>query len=168
MTRYFESIISFLENVTLVFTSTEDAHRFFIGNPQPYLDRLRHLELSFCNPNDHLFLLPSSPSPTPVPGCRACGFGRQLWVDLMHAVRTQATSLRHLRVTIGDLFQDQDWDLLETFEQFGDEVEDELGAEAVDRRNSRLPGKLLVDLRVKGLRCILNGEQGKMAFEQLR
>ncbi|KAK4237695.1 hypothetical protein C8A03DRAFT_34315 [Achaetomium macrosporum] len=57
---YTEAMPSFLENVTLVFTSSVDAHRFFLQHPrQPppfFAEHMRHLELSFTNNNDHLYL----------------------------------------------------------------------------------------------------------------
>ncbi|KAL2015249.1 hypothetical protein VTK56DRAFT_5946 [Thermocarpiscus australiensis] len=53
---YLEAIVSFFENVTPIFTSSVDAHRFFIQRPHSFLDSLRSLELSFSNPNDHLYL----------------------------------------------------------------------------------------------------------------
>ncbi|GAB1318425.1 hypothetical protein MFIFM68171_08635 [Madurella fahalii] len=53
---YLEAIVSFFENVTPVFTFSVDAHRFFIQRPHSFLEDLRSLELSFTNPNDHLYL----------------------------------------------------------------------------------------------------------------
>ncbi|AEO67323.1 uncharacterized protein THITE_2129247 [Thermothielavioides terrestris NRRL 8126] len=52
---YVETMQSFLENVTLVFTSSLDAHQFFV-NQHLDLAHLRCLELSFTNNNDHLYL----------------------------------------------------------------------------------------------------------------
>lgn len=70
--RYLEAAQSFFETVTLVFTSSLDAHRFFMQQPHRFLPYLRHLELSLTHPNDHLYLtriehdepyLPRTPDP---------------------------------------------------------------------------------------------------------
>ncbi|KAK4098164.1 hypothetical protein N658DRAFT_561306 [Parathielavia hyrcaniae] len=56
---YLEAAQSLFETVTLVFTSSTDAHHFFMARrpqPHPFLPRLRHLELSLAYTNDHLFL----------------------------------------------------------------------------------------------------------------
>ncbi|KAJ4285938.1 hypothetical protein N0V88_008213 [Collariella sp. IMI 366227] len=54
--KYIESLPSFLEHVTLVFTTSLDAHHFFVQRPHPFLAHLRHLEFCFCHSYDHLFL----------------------------------------------------------------------------------------------------------------
>ncbi|KAK4121527.1 hypothetical protein N657DRAFT_673336 [Parathielavia appendiculata] len=53
---YLESAQSLFETVTLVFTSSTDAHQFFMVRPHPFLAHLRNLELSIAYTNDHLFL----------------------------------------------------------------------------------------------------------------
>lgn len=55
-TRYWEAITSFFENVTPIFTSSKDAHRFFVLHPHPFASHIRTLELNFTDQNDHLFL----------------------------------------------------------------------------------------------------------------
>lgn len=42
--------------MTPILTFSADAHRFFIQRPHSFLGHLRSLELSFTNPNDHLYL----------------------------------------------------------------------------------------------------------------
>jgi hypothetical protein len=55
--RYLEAAQSLFETVTLVFTSSADAHQFFAAQPRhPFLPHLRSLELSIAYTNDHLFL----------------------------------------------------------------------------------------------------------------
>jgi len=53
---YWEAVQSLFENIKPIFTSSEDAHRFFIQIPHPYAGAIRSLEFSFTNPHDHLFL----------------------------------------------------------------------------------------------------------------
>ncbi|KAM7193682.1 hypothetical protein V8F20_008319 [Naviculisporaceae sp. PSN 640] len=53
---YWEAISSFFENVTPIFTSSKDAHRFFVLHPHPFAGHIRTLELNFTDQNDHLFL----------------------------------------------------------------------------------------------------------------
>ncbi|KAK4129867.1 hypothetical protein BT67DRAFT_266875 [Trichocladium antarcticum] len=51
-----EAQTSFYNAVTLIFTSSLDAHAFFHRAPPLFLGHLRALELGFTNPNDHLYL----------------------------------------------------------------------------------------------------------------
>ncbi len=68
--RYLEAAQSLFETVTLVFTSSLDAHHFFLQQPQHrhrFLPHLRNLELSLTHTNDHLYLT-KIPSPPATPG----------------------------------------------------------------------------------------------------
>lgn len=119
---YFESISYLFETIKPVFTSSEDAHRFFIHNPHPFLSSIRSLEFSFTNPNDHLFLAqvqrpaatlgdsktetqPSSGSTQSISHasipCRLEVFGPTLWADLVRGVEREVPDLRDFDVTIG-------------------------------------------------------------------
>ncbi|KAM7216991.1 hypothetical protein V8F06_007630 [Rhypophila decipiens] len=53
---YWETIASCFENITPIFTSSKDAHRFFVLHPHPFASHIRTLELNFTDQNDHLFL----------------------------------------------------------------------------------------------------------------
>ncbi|KAK3904499.1 hypothetical protein C8A05DRAFT_13627 [Staphylotrichum tortipilum] len=68
---YLEAAQSFFEEVTLVFTTSTDAHAFFLQRPPPMVHHLRHLELSFTHTNDHLYLTKIVHDPGTVPGGRA-------------------------------------------------------------------------------------------------
>jgi hypothetical protein len=115
--RYWESIASLFETVTPVFTSSEDAHRFFIQRPHPFLSNIRTLEFSFTNPNDHLFLaqVQRGPVEEPVPvvtnphacmvmPCRLEIFGQTLWAELVKGLRSAIPDLKDFDVTIGGRF----------------------------------------------------------------
>ncbi|KAK0620689.1 hypothetical protein B0T14DRAFT_521958 [Immersiella caudata] len=114
---YWESISSLFETVTPVFTSSEDAHRFFIQRPHPFLSSIRTLEFSFTNPNDHLFLaqVQRGPIEEPVPvvtNPHACMvmpyrleiFGQTLWGELVRGLRGAIPDLKDFDVTIGGRF----------------------------------------------------------------
>ncbi|KAK3353732.1 hypothetical protein B0T25DRAFT_456652 [Lasiosphaeria hispida] len=118
---YWEAIASLFENVTPIFTTSEDAHRFFIQKPHPFLGHIRSLEFSFTNSNDHLFLAqvrrepgsgkaaPASVAGGPSTGghpcmtmpCRLEIFGQQLWSELVQGVQNRVPDLRDFDITIG-------------------------------------------------------------------
>ncbi|KAK0719397.1 hypothetical protein B0H67DRAFT_681520 [Lasiosphaeris hirsuta] len=119
---YWEAMASLFENVTPIFTSSEDAHRFFIQKPHPFLGHIRSLEFSFTNSNDHLFLaqvLRESGSgkaasasvaagastgehhPSTAMPCRLEIFGQQLWSELVQGVQSKVPDLRDFDITIG-------------------------------------------------------------------
>lgn len=106
---YLEAIVSFFETVMLIFTSSEDAIRFFVQKPHPFLDHLRFLEFGFANRNDHLFL--GRIRRSGVPGENPPGnmlvaadggvvYGQKLWSDILQGVQAATPELRDLDVTM--------------------------------------------------------------------
>ncbi|KAL1847529.1 hypothetical protein VTK73DRAFT_10331 [Phialemonium thermophilum] len=101
---YLEALPSLMSRVTPIFTSSEDAWRFFVRRPPPALDQLRSLELSFCHPNDPLYLGSFSWTTAPKTGIQTTAppvFGAELWRELLTAIRGRAPRLRVLHITLG-------------------------------------------------------------------
>ncbi|KAK1758852.1 hypothetical protein QBC47DRAFT_356769 [Echria macrotheca] len=156
---YWEAVACLFETVTPVFTSSEDAYRFFIQRPHPFLGSVRSLEFCFTNPNDHLFLAqvqrdvrndpppdeaaPAAgtvPHPCMVMPCRLDVFGQQLWRELVEGVQASIPGLRDLDVTIGGRMAHDD--ALARFGRRHAEGDEEANQEGVDTWT--LPGRLAV------------------------
>ena len=134
---------SLFSSITPVFTSSSDATRFFLHRPNPFLDEIRSLELSFCNPNDQMYLFKSIAFASSAPDRpnRLSVFGDQPWRELLGAVRTQATALRHLRITVGGRTAMTEERLL-----------DLLAEEDGEQCSWALPGKLVIDSTLHDVR----------------
>lgn len=94
--RYTEAIASLMSNITLILTSSEDAHRFFIQQPHPWVDHVRSLEFNFTH-LDHLYLHNSVSCPARGP-CRSLPFGLDMWEMLVSAIQPPKTNLRGVKV----------------------------------------------------------------------
>ncbi|KAK0642088.1 hypothetical protein B0T16DRAFT_336534 [Cercophora newfieldiana] len=184
---YLESLTSLFETVTPVFTSSEDAYRFFLQRPHPFLGSIRSLEFSFTNPNDHLFLAQvqrergppvkepepePEPAPAPVPSaaanahacmimpCRLEVFGQTLWAELAQGVRGAIPDLKDFEVTIGGRFSHRETlgRLGWRVEENGEEPEVQEGEGIVEPW--ALPGRLAVFFKTDETRYVQQG--GKM------
>lgn len=100
MARYAEAIECLFEATELIFTASEDAHRFFVQNPHAHTAKIRRLDLAFNHFKDHLFLQAIEPRGHPrLPdGASAAPVGWELWTPLVAALRAGTPELRYLRV----------------------------------------------------------------------
>ncbi|KAK3935348.1 hypothetical protein QBC46DRAFT_51888 [Diplogelasinospora grovesii] len=175
---YWETVVSFFENVTPIFTSSEDAYRFFVRRRHPFLDRLRSLEFSFTNHNDHLYLSRLRTNGVekavgchgcttiPCPTCRPEVFGQELWVELLQSVRTQITNLRDFDITVNSRTPN---DILRVF---GHELDDDRRSDSDATRDLdkdefpkwQVPGKLVVYFKSDYQRYMQDGS-GRMVRE---
>ena len=180
--RYWEAVVSIFNNVTLVFTSSEDAYRFFIHNKHPFAAAIRSLELHFTNPNDHLFLsqvqreapncdadegrLGAEPDSSAAISGRVKVFGPELWAELVEALREVTPGLRDLDVAIGGRLQQFQRNLvLAPLGGCGTEGENE--EEMTDPKDAStwaIPGKVEVVFKTDGLRYLQNA--GKMVVQR--
>lgn len=182
MSRYWEAIASLFNHTTLVFTSSEDAYRFFVHDRHPFADGVRSLELNFSNPNDHLFLAPVQRE---APACDATDesnvaepgvstvvhvfsrievFGPEMWAGLVQGLRAATPGLRDLDIVIGGRLQ-RDL-VLDAFGGSGPDGECE--AELTDQKEESgwaIPGKVEVMFTTEGLRRYLQHGR-KMVTQQ--
>lgn len=179
--RYWEAIASLFNHTTLVFTSSEDAYRFFVQPRHPFADGIRSLELNFTNPNDHLFL---SPVQRETPACDAADeqneakagagtvvhvfsrievFGPKMWAELVHGLHAATPNLRDLDITIGGRLP---CDLvLDAFGGSGADGDD--ADELTDQKAESgwaIPGRVEVVFATDGLRYLQHGK--KMAVQR--
>ncbi|KAK4040648.1 hypothetical protein C8A01DRAFT_35301 [Parachaetomium inaequale] len=159
---YFEGVCEFFETVTPVFTTSLDAHRFFLERPHPLLHCLLHLELNLTHSRDHPYL-PGVEHPQPLlPGvprtpryecglslCRRDLYGAENWDRLIRGIRRAAPHLQQLDVNVRSEAE------LETIlDPFG-AVDDERarGYGDVDEHDLwEVPGRLVVQFSVAGER----------------
>ena len=180
--RYWEAVASLFNNATLVFTSSEDAYRFFIHNKHPFAAAIRSLELHFTNPNDHLFLsqvrreasdcgadegrLGAEPDSSAAISGRIEVFGPELWAELVEALREVTPGLRDLDITIGGRLQQFQRDLV-LAPLGGCAAESENEDELTDTRDActwAIPGKVEVVFKTDGLRYLQDA--GKMVVQR--
>jgi hypothetical protein len=90
-------MLSFFNNITLIFTSSEDAYHFLVRESHPWLQQVRTLELSFSH-LDHIYLNTSVDCPQEGPS-RALPYGLGMWRTLLDGFQPPKTSLRDLKVT---------------------------------------------------------------------
>ncbi|KAK1834973.1 hypothetical protein QBC39DRAFT_342333 [Podospora conica] len=174
---YWEAIASLFNHTTLVFTSSEDAYRFFVHDQHPLAYAIRSIELIFTDPNDHLFLVqiqretPANAADAPneaepEPGTtithmfsRIEVFGPKLWTELIRGLRAATPGLRDLDVVIGGGFQ-RDL-VLDAFGGSGPDrglQGDELTGEE-EGSGWAIPGKVEVMFTTDGLRYVQDGSK---------
>ncbi|KAK0741519.1 hypothetical protein B0T18DRAFT_330745 [Schizothecium vesticola] len=173
---YWEAIASLFNHTTLVFTSSEDAYRFFVHDQHPFADGVRSLELNFTNPNDHLFLAPVQRE---TPACDAADepneaepgtstvvhvfsrievFGPKMWAELLQGLQAATPGLRDLDIVIGGRLQ-RDL-VLDAFGGSGPDgdVQDQL-TDQKEESGWAIPGRVEVMFTTDGLRYLQHGRK---------
>lgn len=95
---YAESIESLFEIATLVFTASEDAFRFFVQQPHPYLSSIRRLDFCFSHHKDHLFLHRIASKHPQLSCCQTVPIGWDIWAPLMTCVKETLPDLQTLNI----------------------------------------------------------------------